>query len=663
MTLTLVLLAAGLLVTGAVGALACGRHDRAAVLVGTVATALASLLGAGASLIFLLGPPAASAPVTCWTTPVGAVTLGVDPLSAFFLLCVFVVSGLAGVYGEGYLRAAIGQRRLAPVVAFFQILIATMCLVVLARDAVVFLAAWEGMSISSLFLVAFENDREDVRRASTAYLLASHAGVVLLFLLFGLLGQRAGSFAFQAFVDAGVPPHAGALFVLALVGFGTKAGFWPLHVWLPDAHPAAPSHVSAVMSGVMIKMGIYGLLRACTFIGPPEAWWGGVMIAIGAVSGLAGVLHALAQHDLKRLLAYCSVENIGVIAMGMGLGMLGQAQQHPLVAFAGYAGALLHVLNHGLFKGLLFQGAGSVLHATGTRSFDALGGLARRMPVTAATFLVGAVAISGLPPLNGFVSEWLVFVSAFRSATNVASGWAIASLAVAPVLALIGGLASACFVRAYGVVFLGEPRSERARAAHEGPATMRAPMVAGAALCAVIGLAGPWALRVVEAPARALAGGEVAVEDVAGPLAWVSRVALVLVAVVLALALLRATLLRGRDVRQTQTWGCGYASPTPRMQYTASSFAEPLLAPFAPAFHRHAHPQPPEGFFPAGSRDAVHLGDWADDVIRRLVHGAVHAFGKLRAIEHGRIPLYLAYVLLTLLGLLLWQATSAAGWW
>jgi len=285
------------------------------------------------------------------------------------------------------------------------------------------------------------------------------------------------------------------------------------------------------------------------------------------------------------------------------------------------------------------------------------------MPVTATCFLVGAAAISGLPPLNGFVSEWLVFVAAFRSSGNLPAGWAVASLAVAPVLALIGGLASACFVKACGVVFLGEPRTAAAASAREAGLLMRAPMVVGAVLCAAIGVAGPWVLRLLSAPALALAGLDVVPPDAAGPLASVSRVAMVTVGVILALAIGRALLLRGRDVRASATWGCGYARPTPRMQYTAASFAEPLLTPFLPVFRREVHTTPPDGFFPAGSRDEEHLGDRADAALRPLVRGLATLLGRTRAMEHGRIPLYLAYVLMTLLALLAWQAAVSAGWW
>ena len=427
MTLALPLVAVALLCLSAVLAAAAARSDRLSLSIGTTGCLAACALGLiGATAALLDGVRSTwRAP---WPIPVGEVHVGLDPLSAFFLLCLFTVAGLSSIYGASYLLGYLGQRRLAPAVVFFNLLVAAMGMVVVARDAILLIVAWEVMSIASFFLVTFENDRAEVRRAGMTYLVASHLGVLVLLVLFALLGREAGSFDFDLLArGGGATSAANAAFLLALIGFGTKAGIWPLHVWLPDAHPAAPSHVSALMSGVMIKMGIYGLLRTLTFLGPPPAAWGVVLIAVGAVSGVLGVLQALAQHDLKRLLAYHSVENIGIIVLGIGIGLLGQAHGQPAVAFAGYAGGLLHVLNHGLFKGLLFQGAGSIRHGTGSTDIDSLGGLHRRMPLTSLTFLVGAAAICGLPPLNGFVSEWLVFVGAFRGAASLPPAWALAA--------------------------------------------------------------------------------------------------------------------------------------------------------------------------------------------------------------------------------------------
>ena len=640
---------------------AVARSDRAALWIGTAGSVAACAAGAAASLAAVVTGTRATfrAP---WTMPIGELHAALDPLSSFFLVCVFAVAGLSAVYGHGYLQAYRGRRRLAPALAFFNLLVAAMAAVVVARDGILFLLAWEILSFSSYFLVTFENDREEVRRAGMTYLIASQLGVVFLFVLFGLLSGGGASYDFDAFASAGpAAATATACFWLALAGFGTKAGFWPVHIWLPEAHPAAPSHVSALLSGVMIKMGIYGLLRTLTFLGPPPAWWGGVLIAVGIVSGLAGVLHALAQHDLKRLLAYHSVENIGIIALGIGIGLVGQSHGRTAIAVLGYSGALLHVLNHGLFKGVLFHAAGSVAHATGTRDLDSLGGLSRRMPVTSGTFLAASVAICGLPPLNGFVSEWLIYVGAFRGSADLPRSWAVATLAAVPALALIGGLASACFVKAFGVVFLGEPRSEAASRAHEASPSMRGPMIAGSLLCAVIGLWPLGAVRLAVQPALALAGADSLAAGMEGPLAAISRLAAVLVGLAAGLFLLRRALLRRRNVRFGSTWGCGYASPTARMQYTAASFASPVLEPFGQAIPRVIHREGPAGYFPSGASYEEHPGDVAGErFLLPATRRTLDLLSRLKALQQGRLQLYLVYIAVTLVALLVWQLAQAA---
>ncbi|MGE5176654.1 MAG: proton-conducting transporter membrane subunit [Hyphomicrobiales bacterium] len=657
------LLAVLLLLVGALAAALLARFDRASLAAGTATAVLASAAGITASVVALLRGEVVSSELA-WTLPVGTLRVGIDPLSAFFLLCVFTVSGLAAIYGAGYLEAQRGGQRLAPAVAGFNVLVAAMAVVVLARDGILLIAAWEVMSVASFLLVNFEHDRAEVRRAGLVYLIASQLGVVFLFLLVALLGDAGGAYDFDSLRAAGsaAPALAGPAFLLALVGFGTKAGFWPVHLWLPDAHPAAPSHVSAVMSGVMIKMGIYGLLRTLTFLGPPPAWWGALVIGIGAVSGILGVLQALAQHDLKRLLAYHSVENIGIITLGIGLGLLGQAHGLAALAFLGYGGALLHVLNHGLFKSLLFEGAGSVLHATGERNIDRLGGLSGRMPVTAAMFLVGSMAICGLPPLNGFVSEWLIYIGAFRGGALLPGQWALCSLAVVAALALIGGLAAACFLKAYGVVFLGTPRTEIRPGAHDPGLAMRLTMLATALLCAAIGLFPVAAVRLVTPAVGVLAGTAIADAAVLGALPAVTAVAAALLALAAVLAWGRARLLARRKVAHAPTWGCGYAAPTPRMQYTASSFAQPVLEPFAGIVPARIEGDMPHGYFPATARLDRHIGDPAGErFLLPAIRGAVRLLSRVRVLQHGRVQLYLAYILLTLVVLLVWQLSGMGG--
>jgi len=658
MMLGIILFAIALLVLSGFAAAVLTRFDRASLAVGTAGSVIACLTGAIGALIALAHGEHSALRGT-WSMPLGEPHVALDALSAFFLLCVFVVSGLAAFYAWGYLESYVGKRRLGPALALFNLLIASMAGLVIARDGILFLVTWEVMSFASFFLVIFENEREDVRRAGMTYLIASQFGVVFLFVLFAVLGQSAGSYDFDRFAAAGGLAHA--CFALAVVGFGVKAGFWPLHIWLPDAHPAAPSHVSALMSGVMIKIAIYGLLRTLTFLGPPAAWWSTVLLFLGAASGLTGVVHALAQRDLKRRLAYSSVENMGLIALGIGLGLLGQSHGNALVSLFGYSGALLHVLNHGLMKGLLFQAAGSVIHGTGTQSIESLGGLYRRMPTTGSSFLVGCIAICGLPPLNGFVGEWLIYVGAFRAAMSLPAAGAVSALVAIPLLALIGGLAAACFVTTFGTVFLGEPRTKLPRVNEAGFA-MRGAMRVGALLCVAIGLWPVGAFRLV-LPAAQLAGRiSPFVTGTSGPLLAISRVAFVLGLLIAALAFLRSALLRRREVKQGVTWACGYPAPSPRMQYTASSFAQPLLATFAPIVHVRTRQHGPSGYFPASAHYEEHIADVAGE--RLLIPGTrrvVRAFSQLRVIQQGRVQLYVIYIVATLVVLLFWQLLGAGG--
>jgi formate hydrogenlyase subunit 3/multisubunit Na+/H+ antiporter MnhD subunit len=598
-----------------------------------------------------------------WNVPYGAIALNLDPLAAFFLLPLTVLAASAAVYGVRYLAGEGKGRALGPHWFHFNLLVAAMSTVLVARHAVLFLVAWEVMSLAAFFLVTFDDAHEEVRAAGWTYLVATHIGTVFLLAMFVVLGRAAGSFDFEQMRAAALAgtPVATAVFVLSLVGFGTKAGFFGLHVWLPEAHPAAPSHVSAVMSGVMLKMGIFGLIEVLTLLGPPRAWWGGVLVGVGVASGILGVLFALAQHDLKRLLAYHSVENIGIITTGLGLGVLGTSLSLPVVAAAGFAGALLHVLNHALFKGLLFLGAGAVAHATGSRHLDRQGGLLKRMPWTGGTFLVGAAAISGLPPLNGFVSELLIYLAALAAALGP-RGALIAALATITGLALIGGLALACFAKAFGVVFLGEPRSAGARDAREVGAPMRGPMVLLAAACAAVALAAPVAIDAVRPAVVELVGAlglDASAAALAGARATVTVVVWVFAAVLAGSALLlavRRSVLQRRTVARECTWDCGYALPSPRMQYTASSFAQPLVDLFAPVLRSERHGGAPTGLFPARAAASSHT----DDVIARRLFLPLFAalggwLGRLRWLQQGRVQVYVLYVALTLLALLIWK--------
>jgi hydrogenase-4 component B len=578
----------------------------------------------------------------------GAWSFGIDLLSAAFLLVV-LGPGLASAW---YGHRALGDERDRPVGAARTLLaleLAALALVVTARGVVPFLVAWEVMAVLAYFLVIFEHERAEVRRAGLVYLVATHAGTLALIALFAFWAGATGDLSFDALAArAAALPAGGALVLwLALLGFGLKAGLVPLHFWLPDAHASAPSHVSALMSGVVIKMGIYGLFRIVTLLATPPAWWGWLVLGLGIVSGVLGVLWALAQHDLKRLLAYHSVENIGIILMGLGAGVLGISYRLPLVAAVGFGGAILHTLNHALFKSLLFLGAGAAYHATGTRALDRLGGLARRMPLTWIAFLVGSAAIVGLPPLNGFVSEWLVYQALLGGGTS-AGPIRLTLIGVAG-LALIGGLALACFAKVCGIVFLGVPRSADAERGHEASRGLLGPMFGLVAGCVLIGLVPVLAVRPALAVGAAVARIPVtsAGTGVVEALTPIALLSLGLLALLWIGSVAMSAVRRRRPVTEAETWGCGYALPSARMQYTASSFAAPLLATYGPlagvreertadAFHSHA-------------RELV-----LDGVILPAWDGVRGALWRLRPIQHGRLWVYLLYIIAVLLLLLLY---------
>ena len=596
-----------------------------------------------------------------WSMPGGSLSFGLDGLSAFFCLPILLISPLAALYGCAYL--AHEKKSLGPILFFYNVLTASMLLLTASRNALLFLIVWELMAISSFFLVVFDDEHAHVREAGWTYLIATHMGTAALLVLFALLGRQANSLEFDRMAAAGLSPvMASVLFALAVIGFGSKAGFIPLHVWLPEAHPAAPSHVSALMSGVMIKTGIYGLLRILTLLGSPSAAWGWTLIVIGLVSGILGVAFALAQHDLKRLLAYHSVENIGIIALGIGAGLLGLAWKQPVLAVLGFGGGILHVLNHAVFKSLLFLGAGAVVHSTGTRDIDHLGGLFKSMRWTGVTFLVASAAISGLPPFNGFVSEFLIYVGAFRGVRAASPETVILAIGITGGLALIGGLAAACFAKAFGVVFLGEPRSSHAVGAHEVGAAMRWPMAVLAVICLGIGLLAPMAVNLVAPAVRVMAGGIAGSTAEPVTMAIQSLTAVVYVSaslllLIVGLFLIRRRLPRAREEVATGTWDCGYARPTPRMQYTASSFAQPLTDLFRIFLGTRKHGTAPQGFFPQPTTFETHTPDAARErLFAPLFRLVDRALSPIRRMQHGRIHEYLLYIAIVLVLLLLWKA-------
>jgi hydrogenase-4 component B len=590
-----------------------------------------------------------------WPVPGGELAVRVDGLAALFLVPLFLVAPLGSIYGLEYWRQSDHPDNGRKLRFFYGLLTAGIAILLIASNAVLFLVGWETMALSAFFCITTEDGREEVRQSGYVYLVATRIGTLLLFAMFAVLHAVTSSWGFAA-PGRPIPSSAAtAIFVLALLGFGLKAGLMPLHVWLPGAHANAPSHVSALMSGVLIKTGIYGIARVCSFFDQPPLTWGATLLGFGAASGILGVVFAIGQHDLKRLLAYHSVENIGIITMGLGVAMLGRAMgSAPLVAL-GVAGGLLHVWNHALFKALLFLTAGSVLHATGTRAIDQLGGLAPKMPRTAAAFLFGAIAICGLPPLNGFVSELFVYLGLGRT-FGFARIWVLGAFG-APALALIGALAVACFVKAHGAVFLGQARSTHAEHAHDPGATMLGPIGVLAAACALIGLVPALVAPVLESATSAWApevAAVVAPLELLAPLHLVTVAGLSLLFLGGVCAAWLAATTREAVTTSGPTWDCGYASPSRRMQYTASSFAQTLVGFFSWALRPEVHAASVRGFFPPRAAFRSHVPDTVlDRAIVPLSRGGASALRWFRWVQHGNVHLYLVYILATVLVLAL----------
>ncbi len=593
-----------------------------------------------------------------WTLPFGPAEIGIDPLSAWFLLPIFLIPGCAALYSRSYWHADHHPTNVRKMTFFFGLMTASMSGVVLARDGISFMFAWEIMALSAYFLVSTEDEKPEVRESGMLYMITTHTGTLGLFALFPLLNLLTGSWLFPG--PASMAAASGvstAIFMTALFAFGLKAGIMPLHIWLPSAHAYAPSHVSAAMSGVILKVGVYGLIRTFSFFHDIPLWWGCCVLALGVISGVIGVVFAIGQHDLKRLLAYHSIENIGIIFMGIGVALIGQTVGSPAMMLLGMSGALLHVLNHALFKSLLFLGAGSVIHATGTREIDLMGGAARHLPYTALLFGIGSVAICGLPPLNGFVSELLIYLGFFQGIQGE-GGAAVAVALAAPALALVGGLAVACFVKVYGIVFLGVPRTEAPVARHEAGWQMLLPMLMLGVVCMAIGLAPgvvvpslqstsltvlPQLTRTAGLPLQELA-----------PVMMITLSGLVLLAMIAVLVVWYRRHVAEKSCSETVTWGCGYQRPAPRMQYSASSFAEMLtsLSEFVLKTQNH-RPKRIAGLFPGHVRYFSHV----PEVVLELVYIPMlirlyQRFAGVRRLQSGILQQYVLYSLITLIVLL-----------
>ncbi len=633
-------------------------------------------LGSCAGILFsgiLLASGQTFALTTSTSLPLLTLSLRVDPLAAFFMLVVSVIALFASVYGIGYMAHYAKKYSLGTFGFFYNVFIASMLLVFSAQHALYFLVLWEIMSLSSYMLVIFEHREEGNIQAGYTYFAMTHVATACILFAFLLLYQATGSFDFDVLKASSAAisvPLQTAVLLLTLVGFGTKAGIIPLHVWLPKAHPAAPAHVSALMSGVMIKTGIFMLIRFFVELFPSSALWGGItLFLIGAVSSLLGVLYALSEHDLKRLLAYHSIENIGIILLGLGAALIFGSLGLPSLMLLALIACLYHTANHAVFKALLFLGAGSVAHATHTRNIEEYGGLIKTMSWTAFCFLIGAMAISGLPPFNGFVSEWMTFQAMFAGLHSSSIFLTMVFIVGIASLAFTGGLAAACFVKAFGAVFLAKARSEEATHAKECGTTMRFGMAGLALLSLLLGVGAAWVTPVLTTVAQSISGLNATVPAVtaaAGTLTArdqfavlsMPMIALLLGGLLILVALIVYVFTRGRKVTRDLTWDCG-APLTSRTEITATGFSRSLMTIFKPLMQPTKHITIEYAgntkYFPTLKR--IELGFF--DVYEAYIYAPIKAGTErmsrtVKKIQSGNVNAYILYIGLVLMCLLIW---------
>lgn len=634
----------------------------------------AGLVGTALGLAGLLAPEPWTASAES-TIPFLSFAIRLDPLASFFVLTISVVGLASSIFALGYVTEFYGRSSLGAMGSLFNGFLLAMMLVVMADNGFFFLIVWELMSLLSYFLVVTEHEKAEVRYAGLFYFIMTHVGTACIILTFVIFSQEAGSFSFEDFrhPDQRLPDGLRSIaFFMALIGFGAKAGIVPLHVWLPYAHPAAPSHISALMSGVMIKTAVYALIRVYfDFLeGVFPWWWGFTVLSIGALSALLGVMYALMEHDLKSLLAFHSVENIGIILLGIGAGMIFHTYGLHELAALGLLAGLYHTINHATFKALLFLGAGAVQFATHTRDIEEYGGLLRRMPWTGLFFLIGAVSIAALPPTNGFVSEWLVFQSLFLSVQLPTLFLKLMLPIAAAILALTGALALACFAKAFGMAFLAQPRSAHARKAVEVPVSMRIGMGILAGSCVVLGLApmlvvplldrvtGPLTGVAISQKVLALDGWVVAPVTVEFSSISTPVLAGLLVGAGLLGLLIARWLGKGVPARYTRTWGCGLPL-TPRMEYTATGFVQPIKQVFETVYQPTVKLEreflEQSKYFIRHQRVEFHTEPLFETYLYRPVVRKLLALAeRLRVIQVGSLHLYLTYIFVTLVLLLLW---------
>ena len=632
---------------------------------GILAMAASVVGGLAAIQIFTHGPASLA---FCGPAGFGQLAFAMDGFSALMVAIISVLAFATSLYSIAYVEEY--DTRGAGDLGFFNnLFIAAMLLVVSVANAFYFLIFWESMTLASYFLVIFEHDKKESVSAGYLYFLIAHIGTALIMLAFLVLYKQTGGFDFDSFRGASLPQATkGLVFLLAFFGFGAKAGIVPLHIWLPRAHPAAPSHASALLSGVMIKTAVYGMVRlSVDLLGASNWWWGLMVLVFGALSAVLGILYALDERDLKRLLAYSSVENIGIILMGVGVGMIGMAIQRPELAVIGLLAALYHTVNHALFKGLLFMGAGAVIHRTHTHDMNEMGGLARLMPWTGLAFLIGALSISAIPPLNGFVSEWFLFQALFLGSAADPGVLKVLGPIFAMLLGLVGAMVAMCFVKAYGATFTGPRRSPHAEQAREVPGAMLAGMGILALGAIFLGLGAPLvtpfiggiAAGLAHAPAEILANG-MRVLPAAGSQAFLSTPAVfVLLAGLLIVPFIVVLYLRGFRAGQkyaAQPWACGYGYRF-EMGVSAGDFAKPMRLAYQPLFGLRPLAQKPLDGIAALTRQIDAVLPRAEPFLERtmsrpIVSSVQYLARRIQGLQMGDVRTYCLYIFVALAVLL-----------
>ncbi len=595
-----------------------------------------------------------------FSDPIGGSAIRLDPLAAFFVIIISAGSLLASIYSMEYLKHYDEKKySLSSFYFFFGLLISSMLLVVVVQNSILFLIVWELMSASSFFLVIFESDKEEVRKAGVYYLIAMQIGASFLIAAFAWISSFTGSYDFNSFKN--VLSAQGSisiiLFILFFIGFGTKAGFVPFHTWLPRAHPAAPTGVSAIMSGIMIKTGIYGILRIILLCGIPEIHLAYGVFLISLVTAITGILNAISQKDIKKLLAYSSIENIGIIGMGIGLGMLGLSYNLPLIAWLGFLGALLHTLNHFTFKSILFYGAGIVYQKTGTRNLENLGGLIKYMPLTAAVFLIGAMAISGLPLLSGFISEFAIYLGMAKSFSFDSASFNIMMIVGFSGLALVGVMAVLGFTKLFGITFLGTPRAEFNHLPLEASPMLLFPMIICLAVIFFVGFFPAVIIQLISGAVNQFSQINYfsQLSSILSVYTSLAKAISIFGAVLLFFFAVRYLLLRRKPVRIFKTWDCGYQTANSRVQYTGSSFSLPFLELVAAVVPQKTIVETEKEIFPAEAKLKTSQHDLLERIFIQPLLKYIRSFLNLFAwIQSGRMQQYILYGLIFLVLILIY---------